>query len=34
MFLGYIIILKKISLDPKKIRVIITWEILTIIKQI
>jgi hypothetical protein len=34
MFLGYIITLGKISLDPKKIRVIITWEILTIIKQI
>jgi hypothetical protein len=34
MFLGYIIILGKISLDPKKIRVITTWETLTIIKQI
>jgi hypothetical protein len=34
MFLGYIIILRKISLDPKKIRVIIIWETLTIIKQI
>jgi hypothetical protein len=32
VFLGYIIILKKISLDPEKIRVIITWEILIIIK--
>jgi hypothetical protein len=34
MFLGYIIILKKISLDPEKVRVIITWETLTTIKQI
>jgi hypothetical protein len=34
MFLGYIITLGKISLDPKKVRVIIIWEILTIIKQI
>jgi hypothetical protein len=34
IFLGYIITLRKISLDPKKIRVITTWEILTIIKQI
>jgi hypothetical protein len=34
MFLGYIITLKKISLDPKKIQVITTWEILIIIKQI
>jgi hypothetical protein len=34
MFLGYIITLKKISLNPKKIQVIITWEILIIIKQI
>jgi hypothetical protein len=34
IFLGYIIILRKISLDPKKVRVIIIWEILTIIKQI
>jgi hypothetical protein len=34
VFLGYIIILKKISLDPKKVRVITTWEILTIVKQI
>jgi hypothetical protein len=32
VFLGYIIILGKISLDPKKVRVIITWEILIIIK--
>jgi hypothetical protein len=34
IFLGYIIILRKINLDPKKIQVIITWEILIIIKQI
>jgi hypothetical protein len=34
MFLGYIIILRKISLDPKKIRAITTWETLIIIKQI
>jgi hypothetical protein len=34
MFLGYIIILRKISLDPKKIRVITIWETLIIIKQI
>jgi hypothetical protein len=32
MFLGYVIILRKISLDPKKIRVITIWETLTIIK--
>jgi hypothetical protein len=34
MFLGYIITLRKISLDPKKIQVITTWETLTIVKQI
>jgi hypothetical protein len=34
LFLGYIIILGKISLDPKKIQAITTWEILIIIKQI
>jgi hypothetical protein len=34
VFLGYIIILGKISLDPEKVRAIITWEILTIVKQI
>jgi hypothetical protein len=34
MFLGYIIILKKIGLDPKKIRVITTWETLVIVKQV
>jgi hypothetical protein len=34
IFLGYVIILGKISLDPKKIRVIIIWETLIIIKQI
>jgi hypothetical protein len=34
MFLSYIIILGKINLDPEKIRVIITWETLAIIKQI
>jgi hypothetical protein len=34
VFLGYVIILGKISLDPKKIRAIIIWEILIIIKQI
>jgi hypothetical protein len=32
VFLGYIITLRKIGLDPKKIRVITTWEILIIIK--
>jgi hypothetical protein len=32
MFLGYIIILGKINLDPKKIQEIITWETLIIIK--
>jgi hypothetical protein len=32
VFLGYVITLGKISLDPKKVRAIITWEILTIIK--
>jgi hypothetical protein len=32
IFLGYIIMLGKINLDPKKVRVITTWEILTIIK--
>jgi hypothetical protein len=34
MFLGYIIILGKIILDPKKIQVITTWETLITIKQI
>jgi hypothetical protein len=34
MFLGYVIILGKISLDPEKIRVITTWETLTIVKQV
>jgi hypothetical protein len=34
VFLGYIIILRKISFDPKKVQVIITWETLVIIKQI
>jgi hypothetical protein len=34
MFLGYIIILRKINLDPKKVQVITTWETLIIIKQI
>jgi hypothetical protein len=34
IFLGYIITLGKINLNPKKIRAIITWEILIIIKQI
>jgi hypothetical protein len=32
VFLGYVIILGKISLDPKKVQVIITWETLIIIK--
>jgi hypothetical protein len=32
VFLGYIIILGKIGLDPKKIRAITIWEILVIIK--
>jgi hypothetical protein len=34
IFLGYIIILKKISLDPEKVRAITIWETLIIIKQI
>jgi hypothetical protein len=34
VFLGYVIILGKINLDPKKVRVIITWETLITIKQI
>jgi hypothetical protein len=34
IFLGYIIILRKISLDFEKVRVIIIWETLIIIKQI
>jgi hypothetical protein len=34
VFLGYIITPGKISLNPKKIQVIITWETLIIIKQI
>jgi hypothetical protein len=34
MFLGYVITLGKISLDPEKIRVITTWETLIIIKQV
>jgi hypothetical protein len=34
IFLGYVIILGKISLDPKKVQAIITWEILIIVKQI
>jgi hypothetical protein len=34
IFLGYIITLRKISLNPKKVRVIITWETLIIIKQV
>jgi hypothetical protein len=34
IFLGYVITLKKISLDPEKVRVITIWEILTTIKQI
>jgi hypothetical protein len=34
VFLGYIITLGKIGLDPEKIQVITTWEILVIIKQI
>jgi hypothetical protein len=34
VFLGYIITLGKIGLDPEKIRVITTWETLVIIKQI
>jgi hypothetical protein len=34
MFLGYVITLGKISLDPEKVRAIITWETPTIIKQI
>jgi hypothetical protein len=34
MFLGYIVTLRKISLDPEKVRAITTWETLVIIKQI
>jgi hypothetical protein len=34
IFLGYIIIPGKISLDPEKFRVITTWETLIIIKQV
>jgi hypothetical protein len=34
VFLGYIITLGKISLDPGKVRVIIIYETLTIVKQI
>jgi hypothetical protein len=34
IFLGYVITLGKIGLDPEKVRVIITWETLTTIKQI
>jgi hypothetical protein len=32
IFLGYIITLRKINLDPEKVRAITTWEILAIIK--
>jgi hypothetical protein len=32
VFLGYIIMLGKIGLDPEKVRAIITWEILVIVK--
>jgi hypothetical protein len=32
VFLGYIITLRKIGLDPEKVRVIIIWETLVIIK--
>jgi hypothetical protein len=32
VFLGYIIMLGKIGLDPEKVRAIITWEILAIVK--
>jgi hypothetical protein len=32
IFLGYIIILGKIGLDPKKVQVITTWETLATIK--
>jgi hypothetical protein len=34
VFLGYIIILGKIGLDPEKVRAIIIWETLIIIKQV
>jgi hypothetical protein len=34
VFLGYVITLGKINLDPEKIRAIITWETLTIVKQV
>jgi hypothetical protein len=32
IFLGYVIILGKISLDPEKVYIITIWEILAIIK--
>jgi hypothetical protein len=32
VFLDYVITLRKISLDPKKVQAITIWEILTIIK--
>jgi hypothetical protein len=34
IFLGYIIILEKINLDPEKVQAITIWETLIIIKQI
>jgi hypothetical protein len=34
VFRGYIIMLGKIGLDPEKIRAIIIWETLAIIKQV
>jgi hypothetical protein len=34
VFLGYVITLGKINLDPEKVRAITTWEILAIIKQV
>jgi hypothetical protein len=32
VFLGYVIILGKIGLDPEKVRAITIWEILIIVK--
>jgi hypothetical protein len=34
VFLGYVITLGKIGLDPEKVRAITTWETPTIIKQV
>jgi hypothetical protein len=34
VFLGYVITLGRIGLDPEKIRAIIIWETLVIVKQV